>query len=263
MKCGFYQFNPEFGNPEKNLETIINTLSGVNTDLAVLPELCLSGYLFLEKEEVKKMSEPVPGPSTEKLSKLSKKKDMAIVIGMAEEDNGEYYNSAVLITPDGGIHSYRKNHLFHEEKLFFNKGNTGFSVFSIKGVKVGLLVCFDHIFPEAARTLALQGAEIICHPSNLVLTGKAQITTRSRSIENKVFWILANRCGTENRGEKSLSYSGCSQISDPDGRIMIQAGEFEEGFYCVEIDPELARNKQITALCDVFKDRRTDIYLLQ
>ena len=262
MKCGFYQFDPEFGNPEKNLDTIISSLSKVDADLAVIPELSLSGYLFLEKAEVEKLAEPVPGPSTEKLSKLSKEKDMAIVIGMAEEEGGEYYNSAVLVTPEGGIHSYRKNHLFHEEKLFFKKGNNGFPVFSVKGVKIGLLVCFDHMFPESARTLALQGAEIICHPSNLVLTGKAQVTTRSRSIENKVFWILANRFGTENRGDKILTYSGCSQITDPDGRIMIQAGEFEEGFYCVEIDPEQARNKQVTTLCDVFKDRRTDIYLL-
>ena len=262
MKCGFYQFNPEFGNPEKNLDTIITTLEKAEADLAVLPELSLSGYLFLEKEEVIKTAEPVPGPSTLKLSELSRKKDMAIVIGMSEKDEENYYNSAVLITPDGRINSYRKNHLFHEEKLFFKKGNNGFPVFTVKGVKVGLLVCFDHIFPESARTLALQGADIICHPSNLVLTGKAQVTSRSRSIENKVFWILANRCGTENRGGKSLTYSGCSQISDPDGRIMIQAGEFEEGFFCVDIDPEQARNKQITPLCDVFKDRRTDIYLL-
>ncbi len=262
MKCGFYQFNPEFGKPEKNLDTVLKTLSGVEADLAVLPELCLSGYLFLEKEEVSEYSEPVPGPSTEKLSALARKKNMAIVIGIAEKSEGEYYNSAVLITPEGDVHCYRKNHLFHEEKLFFRKGNSGFPVFTVKGVKVGLLVCFDHMFPESARTLALQGAEIICHPSNLVLTGKAQITTRSRSIENKVFWILANRCGTENRGEKSLTYSGCSQISDPEGRIMIQAGEFEEGFYSVDIDPELARNKQVTSLCDVFRDRRPDIYLL-
>jgi len=262
MRCGFYQFNPEFGKPDENLETIMNKLSGIEADLVVLPELSLSGYLFLDKKEVMKTSETVPGPSTKKLAKLAKEKDMAIVIGIAEESEGEYYNSAVLITPDGKIRSYRKNHLFHEEKLFFKKGDKGFPVFTVKGVKVGLLVCFDHIFPEAARTLSLQGAEVICHPSNLVLTGKAQITTRSRSIENKVFWILANRYGTENRGEKELTYSGCSQITDPDGRVMIQAGEFEEGFYSVEIDPELARNKQVTSLCDVFKDRRTDIYLL-
>ncbi len=262
MKCGFYQFNPEFGNPGKNLKTITDALSNTNADLAVLPELCLSGYLFIEKEELIKLSETVPGPSTEKLSRLCIKKNMAVVLGMAEKDGDEYYNSAVLISPEGNIYSYRKNHLFHEEKLYFKKGNKGFPVFTVKGVKIGLLVCFDHMFPESARTLALQGAEIICHPSNLVLTGKAQITTRSRSMENKVFWILANRYGTESRGEKTLAYSGCSQISDPDGRIMIQAGESEEGFYSVEINPELARNKQITSLCDVFKDRRTDIYLL-
>ena len=262
MKCGFYQFDPIFGNTEKNLEKIISTLSGSDADLVVIPELSLSGYLFLDKEEVEKTAETVPGPSTEKLSELAKNKDMAIVIGMAEKSGGNYYNSAVLITPDGKTHTYRKNHLFHEEKLFFINGDLGFPVFNVKGVKTGLLVCFDHMFPEAARTLALQGAEVICHPSNLVLTGKAQVTTRSRSIENKVFWILANRSGTENRGEKSLTYSGCSQITDPEGRVMVRAGEKEEGLYTVDIDPELARDKKVTPLCDVFQDRRCDIYLL-
>ncbi len=262
MRAGFFQFSPVFGEPEANLKKITAALMKSDADLAVLPELALTGYLFTEKKEVSLLAETIPGPSAEKLAETAVKKNMTIVTGFAERSGETIYNSALLVTPEGDFRIYRKNHLFHEEKLFFTPGDLGFPVFSVKGVKIGLLVCFDHLFPEAARTLALQGAQIICHPSNLVLAGKAQITTRSRSIENRVFWILANRFGTETRGDKTLSYSGCSQITDPDGRIMVQAGGEEEGFYTADINPELAKDKSVTPLCDLFQDRRTDIYLL-
>jgi len=262
MKVGFYQFSPVFGEPQKNLEKISEHLLKCDADIAVLPELAFTGYLFIEKKEVLNLSETVPGSISNKLKEIAIKKDMAIVTGFAELVEDKVYNSALLITPDGNINIYRKNHLFHEEKLFFEPGDSGFPVFTVKGVKIGILVCFDHFFPEAARSLALQGAQIICHPANLVIPQKAQITTRARSIENKIFWILANRIGTEIRGEKKFTYPGLSQISDPEGRVMVQAGEFEEGFFAVDINPDLAKNKSITPLCSLFDDRRTDIYLL-
>ena len=262
MRAGFYQFAPVFGEPEHNLSRVLKTLEKAEADIAVLPELPFSGYLFTSREETEKLSEPVPGKITEKLSELSIKKNMAIASGFTEKGKDSTYNSAVFITPDGKTGLYRKNHLFHEEKLYFSPGDSGFPVFTYRDVKIGLLVCFDHIFPEAARTLAMQGVQLVCHPSNLVLKGKAQATTRSRSIENRIFWVLANRFGTETRGGKSLSFSGCSQITDPDGRIMVQAGSHEEGFFCVDIDPETAKDKQVTPLCGVFQDRRPDIYLL-
>jgi len=263
MKVGFYQFSPVFGEPKKNLEKIVEQLLKCDADLVVLPELAFSGYLFIEKKEVLTLSETIPGPISDTLREIAIKKGMTIVTGFAELNSpggDKAYNSAFLITPEGDIKIYRKNHLFHEEKLFFEPGDLGFPVFTVKGVKIGLLICFDHFFPEAARTLALQGAQIICHPSNLVIPFKAQLTTRTRSIENKVFWILANRTGSEVRGDKKFTYSGLSQISDPDGRIMVQAGELEEGFFAVDINPELAKNKSITPLCSLFQDRRTDIY---
>ncbi len=262
MKAGFYQFSPVFGEPKKNLEKITETLLKCDADLAVLPELAFTGYLFIEKEEVLRLAEPIPGPISEKLKEIAVKKNMAIVTGFAELSVDKVYNSALLITPEGELKIYRKNHLFHEEKLFFEPGDLGFPVFTVKGVKIGILICFDHFFPEAARTLALQGAQIICHPANIVIPAKAQITTRARSIENKIFWILANRTGTEIRDGKKFTYPGLSQIIDPEGRIMVQVGEQEEGFFTVDINPELAKNKLLTPLCSVFQDRRTDIYLL-
>ncbi|MCL2293358.1 MAG: acyltransferase [Spirochaetes bacterium] len=262
MKIGFYQFSPIFGENKKNLEKVANLLLKCDADLVVLPELAFSGYLFIEKNEVLNLSQPIPGNISDTLKEIAIKKDMAIVTGFAELAGDKTYNSSFLVTPQGDITIYRKNHLFHEEKLYFEPGDLGFPVVTVKGVKIGMLICFDHFFPEAARTLALQGAQIICHPSNLVIPGKAQITTRTRSIENRVYWVLANRTGTEERGGKKFTYSGLSQISDPDGRIMVQAGEFEEGFFAVEINPELAKNKSITPLCSLFEDRRLDTYQL-
>ena len=262
MKVGFYQFSPFFGEPQKNLEKITEQLLKCDADLVVLPELAFSGYLFIEKKEVLSLSETIPGAISDKFREIAVKKDMAIVTGFAELAGEKVYNSAFLVTPEGNIHTYRKNHLFHEEKLFFEPGNSGFPVFTVKGVKIGILICFDHFFPEAARSLALQGAQVICHPSNLVIPAKAQITTRARSIENKIFWILANRTGTETRGGKKFTYPGLSQITDPDGKILTQADETEEGIFTAEIDPDLAKDKSITPLCSLFEDRRTDAYLL-
>jgi predicted amidohydrolase len=165
-----------------------------------------------------------------------------------------------LIGPGGVAGVYRKVHLFHDEKLYFQAGDRGFPVFEVAGVRVGLLVCFDHMFPEAARTLALEGAEIICHPSNLVLPEYGQLTTRVRSIENRVYWILANRHGTERRGGKSLTYTGCSQVVAPDGELLARAEPDGDALTIVEVDPLAAKDKHVTESNDLFADRRVELY---
>jgi len=262
MRIGYYQFAPEFGNTEKNTEKLAAVLAEAKADLIVAPELATSGYLFTNREELLSCAEPVPGPLTEKLTNAAGKSGCALVTGMAELSGNKIYNSAVLITPDGVECVYRKVHLFNGEKLYFTEGGSGLDVMDYRGVKLGLLVCFDHMFPEAARILALKGAEIICHPSNLVLPELGQLTTRVRAIENKIFWVLANRYGRENRGDKKLRYTGCSQVISPSGKILSSAPESEDRLGIVEIDPENARSKKITDLNDLFKDRRTDIYEL-
>ncbi len=260
MRIGFFQFAPLFGRPEENLKALVAALTGAEADLIVAPELALSGYLFIRREEVEGMAEPIPGPATDRLERAAADADCHLVVGMAERSGREFFNSAALIGPKGLIGVYRKVHLFHEEKLYFSPGNGGFSVFDVSGVKVGLLVCFDHIFPEAARTLALQGAQIICHPSNLVLPEYGQLTTRVRSIENRVFWILANRYGTERRGGKTLTYTGCSQITADNGEVLVRADERGDSLTVVEVDPDRAKNKQVTERNDLFADRRVALY---
>lgn len=259
MKIGYLQFNPVFGKPDKNREQIQKKLENIKADIIVLPELPVSGYFFSTKKETEMLAEPIPGATTNMLSKISSKTGTYFASGILEKSNGNLYNSAVLIGPDGPVSTYRKTHLFYEEKNFFKPG-MDYSIVEIKGVKIGLLVCFDHLFPEAARTLALMGAQIICHPSNLVLPEIAQLTTRVRALENRVFWIMANRYGSETKGSKTHTYTGESQIIAPNGKIIHKANPVGNELYITEIDPGEALEKNITELNNVFADRRTDIY---
>ncbi|MFN4218632.1 MAG: nitrilase-related carbon-nitrogen hydrolase, partial [Candidatus Bipolaricaulia bacterium] len=114
--------------------------------------------------------------------------------------------------------------------------------------------------PEATRVLALQGVQIICHPSNLVLPGKGQQITRVRAMENRIFWVLANRYGGEERGGKKLAFTGASQIVAPNGELLAQAPPDGEALQIVEISPAEADDKKVTAMNDLFADRRPEMY---
>jgi predicted amidohydrolase len=232
----------------------------LSVNLLVLPELFNTGYLFTAKEEVAELSESIPGPTTLFLQEITERKQSFIVAGIAERHGGNFYNSAVLIGPDGVRAVYRKAHLFLEEKLFFTPGDSPFQVCEIGLARIGLLVCFDYWFPEAVRRLALQGAQIICHPSNLVLPGYGQQVTRVRAMENRLYWVLANRVGRDVRKGRELSFTGESQIISPRGEILAQAGRDEPSLQVIEIDPHTADDKHITPMNDLFRDRRADLY---
>ncbi len=259
MKIGYFQFNPRFGELEENRKQLKKTLTNADADLIVLPELPVSGYFISTREEAEILAEPVPGPTTDILKAISSQTGTYFVTGLLETANGNLYNSAVLIGPEGPVSTYRKTHLFYEEKNFFTKGNN-YGTFEIKGVKIGMLVCFDHLFPEAARTLAIMGAQIICHPSNLVLPEIAQLTTRVRALENRVFWVMSNRYGSETKGDKTHRYTGESQIIAPNGGIVHRAPPESDELYITDIEPKDALEKDITEFNNVFEDRRTDIY---
>jgi predicted amidohydrolase len=260
MRVGLLQFVPRPGDVSANLSHITRALSGVGADLIVLPELCTTGYLFASRDEVTKLSEPVPaGPTCAAMAALSRDTNITIVWGMAESAGQRVFNSAVMVTPQGEFHVYHKAHLFVDEKDLFDRGDSPFPVFDLGPVKVGMLVCFDHFFPEAARSLALNGAQIICHPSNLVLE-YAQTNSVTRAVENRVFWVLANRTGSETLGGKTLAFNGRSQIVAPDGRLLGRAGPDSEELLLADIDPAEALNKKVTPRNDLFLDRRTDLY---
>ncbi|MBI1743416.1 hypothetical protein HYR54_10190 [Candidatus Acetothermia bacterium] len=260
MKIGFFQFAPQFGKRRENLKAVAEVLANVSVDLLVLPELFNTGYLFTSKQDLIELAEPVPGPTTLFLQQLTERKQMSIVHGIAERAQDKFYNSAVLLGPDGVRAVYRKAHLFSEEKLYFAPGDSPFQVYNIGQVKIGILVCFDYWFPEAVRQLALQGAQIICHPSNLVLPGYGQQVTRVRAMENRMFWVLCNRTGKDVREGRELAFTGESQIVSPKGEILAKAGLDEQSLQIVEIEPRAADDKRVTSMNDLFKDRRTDLY---
>ncbi len=261
MKAGFYQFNPAFGKKEENLKKVFSAITDADADLLVLPEFFATGYQFVSQEEVSELSESIPnGDTTERLSELSRQKGIYLVAGLPERDGDRFFNSAVLSGPDGFIGVYRKTHLFFEEKLYFSPGDTGFKVWDTKVGRIGIMICFDWFFPEAMRALALMGADIITHPSNLVLP-YCPAAMPIRCLENRVFAVTANRVGEENRkAGQSLRFIGQSQITSPEGKIIIRAPENDEALLIAEINPETARNKNLNPLNNIFDDRRPGMY---
>lgn len=262
LKVGVCQMKPEFGNVKENVRKATELISSVDAELVVLPELFNTGYQFISMDEVKELSEPVPdGYTCQEMISISEKKNIYLVFGISERFQDRFFNSAVITGPQGFIGVYRKSHLFLDEKDFFTPGDTGFRVFELPKCRVGIMICFDWWFPESARTLALMGADIICHPANLVLP-QCQMAMITRSLENAVYTVTSNRIGTEQRGDKKpLTYTGKSQVVDPEGNLLVRMKEDEEAVSVVEIDVSRARNKMITPKNHRFHDRRPHLYI--
>jgi predicted amidohydrolase len=258
MKAGYLQFCPSLNDLDATLKSLDQFLTTeVDSDLIVLPELCNSGYNFSSKEEAHESAETADNSRFIRFLKdKARQLNCHIVSGFNELDKGKLFNSAVLVNGSGLQGLYRKIHLFNTEKLYFQPGDLGLPVFDIGLAKIGMVVCFDWVFPEAWRTLALEGADIICHPSNLVLPGFAQQAVPVHGLTNRVFVITANRTGTE----ENLTFTGRSLIADPKGKVLSQAGESEAAIKVQNLDIELARDKQITPQNHLFQDRRPEEY---
>ena len=218
---GYAQFQPHFGAKSTNLEIVQRMVEeGKDADLIVFPELAISGYDFRNREELLRLAEPFrTGRTSRLILKLAAEYQVTIVIGYPEsyEDNGiQLYNSCQLATPGGQLHNYRKIQLFSRESLIFLPGDAPPPVVETPAGKVGMMICFDWFFPEISRLLMLSGAQIIAHPSNLVLQ-YCQRAMFARSVENHLFTITCNRTGTENRTDRSLTFTGASQVLSPHG----------------------------------------------
>ncbi len=259
MRVGYIQFKPMFGEKERNLRRIREFLekgAGIEADLLVLPEMCSTGYVFKSRKELESLSENIPfGPTTEMLIKAASEWSMHIVAGLPEKSGELFFNSAVLVGPEGFIALYRKAHLFNEEKLWFSRGDTPFQVHVLPKARVGMMICFDWFFPEVIRILSLKGAQIICHPSNLVLP-YCQKALLGSAIQNRVYIITANRVGVE----RGVKFTGMSQIVSPSMEVIAKSGKRREEVRVVEIDPKIADQKNITPRNNLWSDRRIDLY---
>ncbi len=259
MKIGYIQTSPIFGEKERNFAEVEKLTGGIKADLIVLPELFATGYTFVSKKEVRDLAEDVNGMTVSFLQELSQKTGAIIVGGFAEKEGSEIYNSAAMVMEENIVGIYRKIHLFNKEKLWFSPGNKPFEIYKVNNVKVGLMVCFDWIFPEAMRSLALLGAEVVAHSTNLVLP-YCQTAMKIRCLENRIFAVTANRIGTEKRGEDEFIFTGASQITSYNGDVLSSAPINKTFTNIVEIDLKLARDKSLNKFNDLYKDRRPELY---
>jgi beta-ureidopropionase len=251
LRVGFVQINSKLLDVEGNIDRAFHLVGRKRTDLLVLPELFNTGYNFRTKQEVAKVAEPIPrGPTTEALREFSRSRDTAVVAGIAEHKGQSFYNSAVVVKEGRHVGTYRKVHLFYDEKKFFRAGHE-FMVFG----GIGVMICFDWFFPESARTLMLKGAEVIAHPSNLVLPHCPE-SMKTRALENHVYIVTADRVGVE----RGLRFIGESQIINPNGRVIYRASPSGEECVVREIDVSLAREKTITPMNDLLEDRAPMAY---
>lgn len=259
IKIGVVNFRTEWGNKEKNTESMISyckeaAKQGVN--LILFPETALTGY-DNDKEHVGnekmhiKLAENIHGKTTEKFSKIAKEFDMYIVFGMSEKDNsGKVFNSAAIVSPDGEISSYRKIHLPFDEKEWAEKSDEPKTINSKWG-KIGITICYDtYCFPELIRYYRAKGARLILNatacPDIPCTMGAAKLSLPAYAFINYVFIASANICGKEIRSH----FTGGSCVIGPDetkGNTKVYAGKMfgeegcdKEGLITCEIDLSLA-----------------------
>jgi predicted amidohydrolase len=265
VRVAVAQIEPKLGEKDRNLEACLARLEGASADgaqLLVLPECAIPGYMFDSAAEAMPFAEEVPGPSTEALAAACRRLGVHAVCGLLERDGDELYNVAVLVGPDGLIGSYRKTHLPFLGVDRFTIPGDELPVFDTPLGRIGLEICYDLRFPEVTRTLALAGADIVAHPTAFPVAARVQteLITVARAAENRIYLLTANRVGKERSGE----FCGWSQIVDPFGSRLAEAGATEEALLVADIDLDRARDKDYIVPGEyelyLFGDRRPELY---
>lgn len=245
------QMNCKLGDVDKNLQRIEKIAQKASTrdpDIVCFPELVTTGYSL--NERWRDLAETVPGPSTERLGRISSQSGFCLIAGMPERDpkTNRIYNSAVLLDPDDGVVGvYRKVHLWGSEREYFTAGDR-FKTYRTKFGTIGIGICYDLEFPEATRIMAIKGADVVFFPSAEMKPFEKYIETyvRSRAAENCVFVAFANRIGRE--GE--TIFFGHSQVVSPACSPLARVAS-SEGFALARID-----------LADLSKQRERFPYLM-
>lgn len=255
------QTRPRFGAVEENLAAAEAMLAGRRPDLLVLPELFATGYAFQDMAEVAACAETMTeGPTVAWLRATSARTGGVVVGGYVERVEDRLYNAALACAAGRVLASYRKVHLFGFEREVFERGRGPFPVVEHADLRVGLMICFDWRFPEAARGLALAEADVIAHPSALVTTlcPAAMVT---RALENGVYAVTAGRVGAEHRPPRpALRFTGGSRVVAPSGEVLADARGDEPGVVEATIDVAKARDKRLPSGNDLFLDRRPSAY---
>lgn len=267
MKIACAQIDVQFGKVAANRERIAELLretAGQGAEIVIFPECALPGYCFDSLDEARPHAETIPGPSTEALVPLLRELAQHAVIGMLESVGDRLFNACVLLGPDGVVGHYRKVHLpFLGIDRFTTPGDLGFRVWQVGDVRVGMNICYDGSFPEAARVMTLEGADLIVLPTNWPPGAEctAEHVIPARAMENNVYYAAVNRVGTE----RGFRFIGQSKICDPSGKVLAEAPPEGEAVLYAEIDPSKARQKRILHVpgkheIDRLADRRPEMY---
>ncbi len=261
------QMDVAFADPAANLARMTTRLreaAAGRARLVIFPECALTGYCFECRDEAATCAQPLPGPATETLAGVCRELDVFIVFGLLEQAGDRVFNAAALVGPDGLVGGYRKVHLPSlGVDRFVTPGDSPFAVHEICGLRVGMNICYDYSFPEAARVLMLRGADLIALPTNWPEGSRkgAQYLINARAHESHLYYFAVNRVGVE----RGFDFIGQSKCADPTGDLIAHADHTEETILYADIDPAFARQKRLVKIPGKHEvhridDRRPDMY---
>jgi predicted amidohydrolase len=266
-KIAVVQMDCAFAEKAKNLDAIRGRLQEAVSNgarLVIFPECALPGYCFESKPEAMPHAEPIPGPSTRLLADDCAKLNVWAVVGLLEKDGDRLFNACTLIGPAGIAATYRKVHLpFLGVDRFTTPGDQPFAVHDLGGLRIGMNICYDGSFPEAARCLMLLGADLIVLPTNwptgAISTAKTLIP--ARALENHLYYAACNRIGTE----RGFRFIGMSRILGCTGEFLAVSENDEPTILYADIDPAKARDKHRVFMPGKYelhrlRDRRPELY---
>jgi N-carbamoylputrescine amidase len=279
ITLGLVQMRCE-GDPEANVDKAIEQIrraAAAGAQIICLQELFRSPY-FCQRQDPSlfDLAEPIPGPTSERLARAARETGTVVIGSLFERRAaGVYHNTAAVFDADGSLLGiYRKMHIpddpLYYEKYYFTPGDLGFRAFDTRFGRIGVLVCWDQWYPEAARLTALQGAQILFyptaigwHPRERAEFGVAQheaweLIQRSHALANGVYVAAVNRVGHEGPSDAGLDFWGASFVSDPFGAVVRRAAHDREELLTVSCD--LRRLEDIRRHWPFLRDRRIDAY---
>ena len=263
------QIDCRIGDVESNRSKVIDRISEAAdraARLVIFPECAITGYAFESLEEAAQFAEPIDGPTAEAVARACQQTGLYAVVGFIEKEGARYFNAAMVAGPEGVIGSYRKVHMpYIGADRFLTPGDRPFEVFDLSIGRLGILICYDISFPEAARTLKLKGAELIALPTNWPPGARRnpEFVLNARALENHVNFAATNRVGTE----RGWPFIGRSIVVDYNGDTLVEGSDDGDEMLVAEIDFEQANNNRIvnvpgTYEIDRLGDRRPEFYEL-
>jgi predicted amidohydrolase len=261
------QIDPQLGEVDRNLEHIervVEEAAAAGAKLVVLPEAAVTGYVFENLDEALTVAQRAVAVAEQRLADAAVKAEVALIVGTLEAEAREVFNTALIFSGDGRRFRYRKMHLpYLGVDRFATPGPDAPEVYDLAGMRVGVLICYDLRFPEAARICALEGADLVALPTNWPVGVEFHpgIFAPARAAENHVYLLACDRVGEE----RGTTFIGRSILLDCNGKELAVASDTEEAILFGDVDPDLARQTHHRRIpgeheWDTINDRRPGLY---